>query len=186
MGARCFAPLVPRRSSSLGCWSVRQSRSAGQAPGGRPTQALGSSFSAAELMQYLRPVGSGPSSKTCPRCPPHVAHVASVRVMKMERSVSVATAAGFAGAKKLGQPVPDSNFASDPKSSASQPAHRYTPARCSSHNSPLKARSVLFSRSTRYWFGVSSARHSASDLEVGGVVLGSIMVTGYDHFVANR
>ena len=31
---------------------------------------------------------------------------ASVRVMNHERSVSVATAAGSAGAKKLGQPVP--------------------------------------------------------------------------------
>ena len=33
--------------------------------------------------------------------------------MKNDRSVSVATAAGSAGAKKLGQPVPDSNFASE-------------------------------------------------------------------------
>ena len=53
-----------------------------------------------------------------------MAHVASVRVIKKERSVSVTTAAGSAGAKKLGQPVPDSNFASDRKSSLLQPAQR--------------------------------------------------------------
>jgi len=50
--------------------------------------------------------------------------MASVRVIKSERSVSVATAVGSAGAKKLGQPVPDSNFVSEPKSSVPQPAHR--------------------------------------------------------------
>jgi hypothetical protein len=44
--------------------------------------------------------------------------------MNSERSVSVATAAGSAGAKKLGQPVPDSNLASDRNSSAPQPAQR--------------------------------------------------------------
>src|ERR1035437_2387300 len=119
-------------------------------------------------MQYRRPVGLGPSSKTCPRCPPQVAHVASVRVMKKERSVSVETAAGSTGAKKLGQPVPDSNFASDPKSSAWQPEQRYPPAACSSPSSPLRAFSPPFSRSTLYCSGVSSARHSASDLEGEG------------------
>ena len=35
--------------------------------------------------------------------------------MKKVRSVSVATAAGSAGAKKLGQPVPDSNFGLGPE-----------------------------------------------------------------------
>ena len=84
--------------------------------------------------------------------------------MNSERSVSVATASGSAGAKKLGQPVPDSNFASERNSSAPQPAQRYVPERCSSHSAPVNARSVPFSRSTRYCSGVSSARHSASDL----------------------
>jgi hypothetical protein len=42
--------------------------------------------------------------------------------MNIERSFSVATAAGSAGSKKLGQPVRESNFASDRKSSAPQPA----------------------------------------------------------------
>ena len=44
--------------------------------------------------------------------------------MKNERSVSVATAFALAGAKKLGQPVPDSNLVSDRKSSLPQPAQR--------------------------------------------------------------
>ncbi len=77
-----------------------------------------------------------------------MAHSASVRLMNQERSVSVATASGFAGAKKLGQPVPDSYFASDRNSSVPQPAQRYVPGRCSSHRAPLKARSVPFSRRT--------------------------------------
>jgi len=78
--------------------------------------------------------------------------------------------------------VPDSNFASERKSSVPHPAHRYVPGRCSSHRSPVKARSVPFWRRTRYCSGVRAARHSASDL-VGladaDVVLGSVMVTGY-------
>ena len=53
-----------------------------------------------------------------------MAHIASVRVMNSDRSVSVATASGSAGAKKLGQPVPDSNFASERNSSVPQPAQR--------------------------------------------------------------
>jgi hypothetical protein len=44
--------------------------------------------------------------------------------MNQDLSVSVATAAGSAGAKKLGQPVPDSNLVSDRKSSVPQPAQR--------------------------------------------------------------
>jgi hypothetical protein len=44
--------------------------------------------------------------------------------MKRERSFLVATEAGSAGAKKLGQPVPESYFASDRKSSVLQPAQR--------------------------------------------------------------
>src|SRR6266478_3068792 len=42
---------------------------------------LGSCFRAAELMQYRRPVGCGPSSNTCPRWPPQSLHFTSVRTM---------------------------------------------------------------------------------------------------------
>jgi len=47
---------------------------------------------------------------------PQDAQVASVRLMKKLRSVSVSTASAAAGAKKLGQPVPDSNLVSERKS----------------------------------------------------------------------
>jgi hypothetical protein len=47
-------------------------------------------------------------------------------------SVSRCTREGSIGSQKLGQPVPESNFVSAEKSSAPQPAHRYTPDPCSS------------------------------------------------------
>src|SRR5262249_43012445 len=47
-----------------------------------------SNFSASELMQYRKPVGCGPSSKTWPRCEPQRRHLTSVRVIPRLRSVS--------------------------------------------------------------------------------------------------
>ena len=44
--------------------------------------------------------------------------------MNSDRSVSVATASGATGAKKLGQPVPDSNFVAELNSSVPHPAQR--------------------------------------------------------------
>ena len=76
--------------------------------------------------------------------------------MNHDRSVSVATESGSIGAKKLGQPVPDSNLASERNNSLPHPAQRYVPFRCSSHRAPVKGRSVPFSRRTRYCSGVSS------------------------------
>ena len=86
--------------------------------------ASGSSDSEAEFMQYRCPVGRGPSSKTWPRCPPHRAQVASTRVIPKLRSVCSVIAPSRIGSKKLGYPVPDSNFVSELKSSAPQPAQR--------------------------------------------------------------
>src|SRR6266542_4489881 len=71
---------------------------------------------------------------------------------------------GFSAAQKLGHPVPLSNFVSDEKTGRPQPAHRYTPARCSLFSGLDPARSVSSSRSTSNCCGVSSRRHSASDL----------------------
>src|SRR2546430_13116331 len=42
----------------------------------------------AELIQYRRPVGFGPSSNTCPKWDPQFAHSTSVRRMKKLRSRS--------------------------------------------------------------------------------------------------
>ena len=80
------------------------------------------------------------------------------------------------GAKKLGQPVPDSNLVSDRNSPArrsrrsgrSLPGARPTARR-------VKARSVPFWRRTRYCSGVSSARHSASVLVWADLPLVSCM-----------
>ena len=76
---------------------------------------------ASPLMQYLRPVGLGPSSNTWPRCPPHRRQCTSVRLMKNEVSSEVPMAPS-SGAQKLGQPVPLSNFVSEEKRCSSQPA----------------------------------------------------------------
>ena len=61
-------------------------------------------------MQYLRPVGAGPSSNICPKWAPQLEQCASVRVIKKLLSTVVPTASSDIGAKKLGQPVPDSYF----------------------------------------------------------------------------
>ncbi len=75
-------------------------------------------------MQYRSPVGWGPSSKTCPRCPPHDAHTTSVRTMPWLRSTRFSTESSEDGSTKLGQPEPEWNFASDRNSSAPHPAQR--------------------------------------------------------------
>ena len=72
-----------------------------------------SNFSATELRQYLTPVGCGPSSKTWPRCDRHLPHITSVRAMPRLLSVSVVIFDSEIGVKKLGQPVPESNFVSE-------------------------------------------------------------------------
>ena len=74
----------------------------------------GVKFVATPLMQYLSPVGGGPSGNTCPRCDPHRAQCTSVRTMPQDRSVVVSTDPGT-GSLKLGQPVPLSNFLFDSK-----------------------------------------------------------------------
>lgn len=44
-----------------------------------PSPSALASLMAAELMQKRRPVGGGPSSKTCPRCAPQRRHITSIR-----------------------------------------------------------------------------------------------------------
>jgi len=74
-------------------------------------------------MQYRRPVGSGPSSNTWPRWDPQLAHSTSVRRMSKLRSSFSWTFCFWIGAQKLGQPVPESNFVSEAKSSFPQTMH---------------------------------------------------------------
>src|SRR3954449_10253276 len=84
---------------------------------------FGCSFKAAELMQYRRPLGPGPSSKTWPRWPLHFEHSTSVRIMPWLISCSSSTWLSTAGCEKLGQPQPESNLASDSNRVWPQPAH---------------------------------------------------------------
>ena len=74
-------------------------------------------------MQYRWPVGRGPSGNTWPRWAPQLRQRASVRTMPWLVSVSSSTASESRAWKKLGQPVPDSNFVSDENSGAPQHTH---------------------------------------------------------------
>src|SRR3954447_24555053 len=114
----------------------------------------------------LPPRSRGPSSNTWPRWPPHAAQVTSVRFMKRLRSVCSSMLALAAGSVKLGQPVPDSNFASDEKSATPQPAQRYMPSSFVCAYPPVNGGSVPLRRSTSYCAGVSSSRHCLSVLSI--------------------
>ena len=54
--------------------------------GGYVTSDSGSRSSEIEFMQYRSPVGCGPSGNTCPKWPPHRAHVTSTRLIQRLRS----------------------------------------------------------------------------------------------------
>src|SRR5882757_2664140 len=71
---------------------------------------------------------------------------------------------GFTGVQKLGQPVPDSNFASDLNRGAPQPMQWYTPVSLLFQYLPVNAGSVPHCRVTRNCSGVSFSRHSSSVL----------------------
>src|SRR5579871_1174390 len=77
-------------------------------------------------------------------------------------SVKVRMFSGAAGAQKLGQPVPESNFSSDRNSAVEQHTHRYNPASWLFQYRPVNARSVPARRATANSSGVRAAFHSAS------------------------
>ena len=99
-------------------------------------------------MQYLFPVGFGPSSKTCPKCAPDLASTISTRGIKgMDRSTFSTTWSEAKGAKKECQPVSLSNFALEAKRGKPPTALTYTPSALLSCGkpfvvSPVKERSV--------------------------------------------
>src|SRR5258708_12601835 len=82
------------------------------------------------------------------------------------RSVVVPTALGK-GAKKLGQPVPLSNFVDDSNSGRPQAAQAYMPARCSLLSGLVPARSVPCLRMTEKVSGGNSFFHSSSERLIG-------------------
>jgi len=84
----------------------------------------GTNFRAAELMQYRKPVGGGPSLNTCPWWPPHLVQCTSVRGPNSFQSVLVPIAESAMGFQKLGHPVPLSNLCSEENKGRSQAAHR--------------------------------------------------------------
>jgi hypothetical protein len=79
---------------------------------------------AKEFMQYRRPVGLGPSSKTWPRCASQRTQVTSSRRIPKLKSIFVKTFSLAMGAQKLGQPVPESNFVAELKSALAQQMQR--------------------------------------------------------------
>jgi hypothetical protein len=106
-------------------------------------------FNDPEFMQYRKPVGSGPSSNTWPRCASHKAQFTAVRTIPKLVSRSVRTFSSAMGAQKLGHPVPDSNFVSESNSAFSQQMHRYSPFSCRFQYFPVNAISVSAFRDFR-------------------------------------
>ena len=72
-----------------------------------------SKSSAAEFIQYLKPVGWGPSLKTCPRWASQLEHFTSVLTIPNELSSNSFIELLLLGIKKLGQPQPASYFEND-------------------------------------------------------------------------
>src|SRR3982074_1218022 len=117
-------------------------------------------------MRRRCPVGSGPSSNTCPRCEPQFRQRTSVRRMKKLLSERSSTFSVLAGSQKLGHPVPDSNFVFELSRSVPHAAHVWVPSALVWTYLPVNGRSVPLPRRMSYCSGVSSARHSASVFEI--------------------
>src|SRR5438874_3411131 len=84
------------------------------------------------------------------------------------KSFTVVMIPGINGLVKLGQPVPDSNFASLANRGALHPAQWKTPRRCSVSRTEEHARSVEWPRRIAYCSGVNCFFHSASDFSTLG------------------
>lgn len=67
-------------------------------------------------MQYLNPVGAGPSLNTCPRCELAFLPRTSVRCMPWALSTFSSIESFLSGLVKLGHPVPDLNLSFELKS----------------------------------------------------------------------
>ena len=86
------------------------------------------------------------------------------------------------GAKKLGHPVPLSNFRSALKSGSPQPTQWKVPGRCSASSAQDPGGSVECRRSTAYCWGVNMRRHSSSVFSTGkcsGIRTGSLFPTSF-------
>src|SRR3989344_3626034 len=107
-----------------------------------------------ELRQHLFPVLVGPSEKTCPKRDPHTAQLISILCIPLDSSTDSFTLPGIASSNE-GQPVPESNLASELKSLCPQTLQVYTPSLLSCKSLPEKGASVLFCLKTAYSSGVN-------------------------------
>src|SRR6266849_1628413 len=112
-------------------------------------------------MQYRKPVGSGPSLNTCPRCASHSLHFTSRRTSPKLMSLFSYTFSAAIGFQKLGQPAPESNFVVEANRALSQSTQRYSPSACSLSSAPVNAHSVPARRVTSYCSGLSCFFHSS-------------------------
>src|SRR5581483_1420701 len=104
-------------------------------------------LSDAESVQYLNPVGFGPSSNRSPRCASHRRHFVSL-FSYPPLGLPCTTFSSAIGSQKLGQPVPESNLALELKSAVPQHTQRKIPWSYRFQYAPVKARSVPRSRAT--------------------------------------
>src|SRR3989344_6114650 len=77
-----------------------------------------------ELIQYLCPVGWGPSSKTWPRCEPQRLQTTSARCIPRLLSSFKLILALSIGCQNLGQPEPESYLVSEENNSCPQAPHQ--------------------------------------------------------------
>ena len=77
----------------------------------------------AELIQYLKPVGLGPSGKRWPKCEPQFEQTVSSLIIPWLRSSTIVTLSVETESKKLGQPDLESNFVLDEKREDLQTTH---------------------------------------------------------------
>src|SRR5437870_1169839 len=75
--------------------------------------------------------------------------------MKNERSSCSSRCSESTGLSKLGQPVPESNLASEENSGCPHATHSYTPFSWLLYSAPVNAPSVPLRRQTLYCSGVS-------------------------------
>src|SRR5690606_8974528 len=132
---------------------------------------------ASPLLHHRSCVGGGPSSNTWPWCPPQRAQWYSVRGHNSTKSRFVSKTSGIV-VKKLGQPVPLSNFISDVNNGSAQPAQMNSPGRFSSFNGLENAGSVSSSRSTSNRSSPSRLRHCSSESETRSRTLGTSKPAG--------
>src|SRR2546427_11699003 len=101
------------RSSELSIGRTRGIRPSGANSARRAGYCV-RNLSDAEFMQYLSPVGLGPSSNSCPKWAPQLAHSTSVRRMNRVLSCFSRTFLSCTGAQKLAHQVLDSKLGHGP------------------------------------------------------------------------